>query len=223
MPTEIELKLRFPQQFAVQIKQLPFLKIFSSTKPIQQNLYSVYYDTPDFILKKNRIALRLRKTDEHWTQTIKSGGTIHDGLHQHHECEYTISGDRPDFSKLSNQKLRYFFSDRTLRQLLRPVFATDFIRTVYLLKPAKGFRLELCIDEGRIITKRLHTDISESICEIELELKSGNITQLFQFSKALQKNSPCPLIPDNKNKAMRGYALLLQKPGSKHQSGESGT
>ena len=220
MPKEIEFKLFFPQQFITQIKQLPLLKTFSITNPVQQNLYSIYYDTPDFILKKERIALRLRRTGERWTQTIKSGGAIHDGLHQHHEFEYPIPDGRLDFSQLSDQKLRYFFSDQKIRQSLQPIFATDFDRSVYLLEPTKGFKLEFCIDEGHIITKQLNADIAEPICELELELKSGNITQLLQFSETLQRDCPCQLIPENRNKAMRGYALLLQKPDPEHQNGE---
>lgn len=214
MSTEVELKLRFPQQFAVQIKQLSLLNTFSIAKPYQQNLYSVYYDTPDFILKNNRIALRLRQKGECWIQTIKSGGTICDGLHQHREWEYPTTDGKLDFTQLPDQRIRYFFSDQKLCQSLQPVFVTDFERTTYLLEPAKNFKLELCIDEGYITINQFDSDISEPICEIELELKSGSKAQLLQFSETLMKYSPCPLIPENKNKAIRGYALLLQKPDS---------
>ncbi|SEM83933.1 inorganic triphosphatase [Nitrosomonas marina] len=214
MSTEVELKLRFPQRFASQIKQLSLLNTYSITEPYQQNLYSVYYDTPDFKLKKSRIALRLRKTGESWIQTIKSGGTICDGLHQHREWEYPTTDCKLDFAQLTDQKIKYFFSDRKLCQSLQPVFVTDFDRTTYLLGPAENFKLEFCIDEGFITTKQPDSDLSEPICEIELELKSGSKAQLLQFSETLKKYCPCPLIPENKNKAMRGYALLLKKPGS---------
>jgi len=208
VPTETELKLRFPPQFCTQIEQLTLLKTFSIAEPIHKNLYSIYYDTPDYILKKNRIALRVRKIDANWIQTIKSGGTIHDGLHQHHEWEQLIAENAPDLTQLTDEYLKGFFSDRNLLESLYPIFITDFYRTLYLLEPAKNFRLEFCIDVGQITAQKQNQPLSEQISEIELELKSGETSQLLQFSKTLQQNISFPLIPENTNKAMRGYALL---------------
>ena len=154
MSIETELKFRFPPHCANQIKALPLLKALSIVEPTCNNLYSVYYDTPDCTLKKNRIALRTRKIDSCWIQTIKSGGTIHNGLHQHNEWEYPITDDQPDFSQLVDDNIRRFFSDYKLRESLRPVFVTDFYRTLYLLEPEENFKLEFCIDKGNITEKR---------------------------------------------------------------------
>lgn len=45
------------------------------------------------------------------------------------------------------------------------------------------------------------------LCEIELELKSGNAVQLFHFALTLQKVFPFPLRLENTSKAERGYTL----------------
>lgn len=206
MSTEIELKLSLSPQFSACIKQLQLLKDYGVTKPIKQRLYSIYYDSPDFILRKHRIALRVRKTEGLWIQTIKSGGTIQDGLHQHNEWEHPIANNKPDFSQIPDQSIKDFFADRKLRQSLQPIFITEFNRTTYLLEPEKDFELEFCLDEGKIIANQR----TQSVCEIELELKSGDTSQLFQFAETLQRNCTFPLIPENTNKAMRGYALLLK-------------
>lgn len=206
MSIEIELKFRLSPQFSACFEQLQLLKDYSVSKPIQQRLYSMYYDSPDLILQKHRIALRLRNANGLWIQTIKSGGTIQDGLHQHNEWEYSVADEKPDFSQIPDQGIKDFFDDEKLRQSLQPIFVTDFYRTTYLLSPEQDFELELCLDKGKIIAKQR----TQIICEIELELKSGNTSQLFQFAEMLQKNCVFPLVPENINKAMRGYALLLQ-------------
>ena len=206
MSTEVELKFRLSPQYSVDIEQLQLLKDFSVIKPIKQRLYSIYYDSPDFTLQKNRVALRVRKVGSLWIQTIKSGGTIQDGLHQHNEWENPITDDNPDFSQIPDQSIKDFFAEEKLRRSLQPIFVTDFYRTTYLLEPEQGFELELCLDEGKIIANQR----AQPICEIELELKSGNTSQLLQFAEKLQRNCPFPLIPENTNKAMRGYTLLLQ-------------
>ncbi|MDR4516757.1 MAG: CYTH domain-containing protein [Nitrosomonas sp.] len=205
MSTEVELKLRFSPQFSASIKQLQLLKDFSISKPVSQKLYSIYFDSSDFILQKQRIALRVRKAGGLWIQTIKSGGTIQDGLHQHNEWEYPIADDNPDFSQIPDQGIKNFFADRRLRRSLRPIFITDFNRITHLLEPEQGFRLEFCIDEGKIVANQRILPI----CEIELELKSGNTAQLFQFAEMLQRSCAFPLTRENTNKAMRGYALLV--------------
>lgn len=204
MALEIELKLRFPAEYVAHIKQLSLLTAFSIAAPISQRLRSTYYDTPERVLGKNRIAFRIRQIGDHWVQTIKSGGTIAGGLHQHHECECPIAENQPDFEKIADQRLKQYFSDKHLRASLKPIFITDFHRTTYLLEPSKDFRLEFCLDEGRIIADKKSVPINE----IELELKSGETDQLLQFSEMLQAHCSFPLTPENMNKAKKGYALL---------------
>ncbi|MCP5276185.1 MAG: CYTH domain-containing protein [Burkholderiales bacterium] len=206
MSTEVELKFRLSPEFSGCIKQLQLLKDYSITKAIKQRLHSIYYDSPDFTLQKHRIALRIRKVSGLWIQTIKSGGTVKDGLHQHNEWEYPIANDKPDFSQLPDQRIADCFADKRFCKSLQPIFETDICRTTYLLEPAQDFKLEFCLDEGKIIARQL----TQSICEIELELKSGTTSQLFHFAEALQKDCAFPLIHESSSKAMRGYALLSQ-------------
>ena len=206
MPTEIELKLRFSPQFITTITELPLLKDFSIAAPVEQDIFSIYFDTPDFILRKHRIALRTRKIGNQWLQTIKSNDTVLDGLHQHHEWEFPITADKPEFDQIQDQDLKIFFSDKKLRGSLQPVFTTDFHRTTYLLEPFEKFRLEFCLDTGKIIAN----DKTALICEVELELKTGNSQQLMEFSRLLQKCCHFQFIPENSSKAARGFDLLAE-------------
>ncbi len=204
MPTEIELKLRLPPQCVTTIKELPLLRNCSIAEPAEHDILSIYFDTPDFRLRRHHIALRTRKIGTRWLQTIKSNGIVQDGLHQHREWEYPIITNTPEFDQIPDQDLMIFFSDQKLKDTLQPVFTTDFHRTTYLLEPFENFRLEFCVDTGKI-TARNKTEL---ICEVELELKTGKSQQLIQFYKILQEYCPFELIPENRSKAMRGFTLL---------------
>lgn len=204
MSTEIELKLSFPAQHAATIKQLALLKRCCSTQPIEQTILSIYYDTRDFALGRQRIALRTRKIGDQWLQTIKSGSSVHDGLHQQNEWEYPIRANALELDAIPDAQLMAVFADPQFRAALKPIFTTDFHRTTYLLEPLEGFKLEFCLDIGKIIAH----DKTEPICEVELELKAGNSEQLIEFAHTLQTSCPFTFTPENRNKAARGYALL---------------
>src|SRR5438874_2171598 len=62
--------------------------------------------------------------------------------------------------------------------------------------------IELTIDRGKLEAGR-H---SVPICEIELELKSGQSAELFNIARTLAKEIPLQLVV--KSKAERGYAVL---------------
>lgn len=203
MPTEIEIKLTLPPQFVNELKSLPLLKTTSVSELVSQKLHTVYYDTPGLILQSKKVALRLRKTDQEWIQTIKCGGSISAGLHQHQEWEQPVRRNQPNFSKITDPALIDLFSDNKLRQQLRPIFVTDFIRTTFNLIFMQDCHIELCLDQGEIIAEPL----TYPICEVELELKSGTANQLREFAALLKQTCSFPLEQENINKAMRGYAL----------------
>jgi len=207
MPTEIELKLCLPPQSVAELKSLPLLQSYSVSEPTTQKLHTIYYDTPDFALQNERIALRLRKIQNKWIQTIKGGGTVSAGLHQRQEWEHPVLSNQPDFSKITDPSLAELFADTNLRQQLRPIFVTDFTRITFLLLFMENCNIEFCIDQGEIIAgQRTHP-----ICEIELELKTGTQSQLLAFAELLEKECSFPLIRENISKAMHGYTLYTGK------------
>ncbi len=215
IPTEIELKLCLSPKHVADLQRLPLLKSMSMTRPITQKLYSIYYDTPDLHLMHHGIALRLRRVGRHWIQTIKGGGSVSAGLHQHNEWEAPVSNEHPDFTKIPEPNLIRLLSDRQLRKQLRPIFTTDFSRNARLLQLNDGSQAEFSLDQGKISTDREKS----ALCEIEIELKSGNPAQLFEFALALSRTCPFPLKLENTNKAERGFALYSgqKRPPSKAQ------
>ena len=202
MLTEIELKLQLSPGSIPRLLRQPLLRSLSASNPITRRLYSIYYDTPDMRLRQSGLAFRLRQAGRHWFQTIKGGGAAAAGLHQRNESEAQVLKAQPDFTKISDPSLARLFASRILRERLQPQFITDFNRTTRLLRFSDGSEAEFCLDRGKIIADSRHVPL----CEIELELRSGNISVLFQFALDLLHSVPFRL--ESVSKAERGYALV---------------
>lgn len=201
MPTEIELKLRLPPDAIARLQHNSLLRSLSLSNSVTRKLYSIYYDTPDFDLRRNGVAFRLRREGKRWMQSIKGGGGVATGLHQRDEWEAPVLKAQPDFTKISDPSLVRLFSPTSLREQLQPLFTTVFNRSTRTLRLSDGSEAEFCLDRGEIIAG----DASAPICEIELELKSGSPLPLFQLAQDLLHNIPVRL--ENVSKAERGYVL----------------
>ena len=88
---------------------------------------------------------------------------------------------------------------KKLRRGLRPAFETRVNRTIYPLV-ANRHAVELTLDRGTIETGKR----SLPLCEIELELKRGDATELFDLAHEL--SLPARLAV--KSKSERGYELI---------------
>ena len=198
MNVEIELKLRVPHSSLARLGRHPLLK--SGKRAV--GLCSIYFDTPGLELKSKAIALRLRKEGRNWVQTFKGGGGVLAGVHTRNEWEFPVSKGSPDFTKLDDPFLIGIFSDETLRRNLEPIFFTEFSRKTVPVE-YDGSVIEYCLDRGRVVSN----EREEPISEIELELKSGNPSALFEFALELQKTAP--LFVEGTSKAERGYSLYL--------------
>ncbi|HEX5364679.1 MAG TPA: CHAD domain-containing protein [Gallionella sp.] len=200
MAVETELKLRIsPEQFA-RLKRHALLKTNQTGRSVTHRLYNVYYDTPKLNLHQSAMALRLRRVGGQWLQTLKGGGDVKAGLHSRNEWEVAVSGEALDFSSPETKELSSHLPARW-RKKLRPVFVTDFSRTTRVLD-WQGACIELCFDQGEISTEQ-H---SLPICELELELKSGESGRLFELALAILEVVPCEL--EVVNKAEYGFRLL---------------
>ncbi len=203
MSKEIELKLTFPSRYIKFMQDMSWLEYQGITAPTVDKLYSIYYDTPDLRLKNSGCSLRLRRIGKTWIQTIKSGGHISAGLHQHDEWEVPIHTNQPDFTQANDPTIKQLFKNAKLQEELQPVFVTKFTRHTQRLRLAQDSEIEFCFDHGKIIAGSKH----QLICEIELELKSGNPLEIFRFASSLVDKSPFPLRLENASKAERGYIL----------------
>ena len=200
MAVETELKLRIAPEQLARLKRHPLLGKHQVARPVTRRLHNIYYDTPKLELRRAEIALRLRRAGRQWLQTLKGGGSVEAGLHRRDEWEIPVSRAALDFSSPQAAEWEEHLPLR-LRKRLQPVFVTDFSRTSRLLD-WQGARIELCMDHGEVRAGQ-H---SIPVCELELELKSGEPAQLFELALALLEIVPLELEPVSK--AEQGYRLL---------------
>lgn len=201
MASEIELKLRIAAADIPRLRGHPLVKTHTVGKPITRRLTSIYYDTPQLDLVKSGVSLRVRRMSGGWFQSIKTAGKASGGLHDRQEWEDLLRRGVPDFDKITEPWLRAIFDAPALRAALRPIFTTDVKRTEWQLETDIG-QIEMALDVGHLLIDGM---ARAEICEVELELKAGVPTQLFDFASALQDT--IPLHAEDTSKAELGYAF----------------
>ncbi len=198
--TEVELKLRFPPSRLREVLTLPELS--GVQRGSSQRLAATYYDTPALDLWQRRIALRVRRERGRWVQTVKGGGSAASGLHRRLEIDSLLVDGQPDLSRLPQHPVTRILRSRKVAEGLVPIFHTEITRSLRLLEPAPGVCIEAAIDRGTLRSGRRR----RPLCEIELELKSGPVTALFDLARQLALRIPVAL--EHRSKAQRGYVLF---------------
>ncbi len=200
MQREIELKLRVAPDDMSRLKSCSAITDRSIGVETKKKLRSVYFDTPDFDLKARKLALRVRHDGPRKIQTVKSesrSGLVSDRA----ECEVELWSDRPNIDLVTDRAMRRQITKATSRHGLKPQFETDINRTIRMLKTPNGGSIELAIDEGFIAADGLN----ELVSEIELELKEGDVSALYDVVRDLGEG--VHLTPMIMSKADRGFAL----------------
>jgi inorganic triphosphatase YgiF len=203
MQEEIELKLSLPSAQMDRLRRLGLMRTLSVGRAARKNLVSTYFDTPEFALRQAGMALRVRDLGDRKLQTLKAPipGQIKTGLQHMAEYETEVEESRPDVGKLDDPLLRQWIEDQGLPQQIGPVFTTRIERTVLPLRLVDS-DIELALDKGAIEA----SGREEALSEIELELKSGRSTRLYELALMLLQEG-FDLQLEERSKAARGYAL----------------
>lgn len=204
MTAEIELKLALAPNAVTAFLQLPIL--VAAGEPQRKLLLSRYFDTSALDLMTQRAALRVRHIGQQWIQTIKIGGTAINGLHSRPEWETPVPDDQPHPELFSEPYVHTVLTADITKQL-HPVFQTEFWRSTWLID-FEGSHIEVALDQGEVSSQGR----SAPICEVELELKSGQVNALTDLARIFAQQ--ITLTPDSISKAQRGYALYQMPAGS---------
>jgi inorganic triphosphatase YgiF len=204
MAEEIELKLAIPRSAWRAVLHHP--QLVAAEKLPTRKLINIYYDTPDFVLRRKGVALRLRKQGQQWLQTVKCAGVVAGGLSTRPEWEYPYGGERFDFQPIDDDELRRWLSRDKLVRRLQPTFHTTFSRHTWRLAPNKRSTILVMFDRG-VIESGSNV---EFISEIELELVRGSVRRLFGLAHDLAAS--LPLRPESASKAERGFRLFAGTP-----------
>ena len=189
MGIEIELKYR-----ATPEQQRSVLKACGGI-PRTISMETTYYDTPDRQLSAQKITLRRRLENGVSVCTLKTPGEKDARGEWDCLCD-SIEAAIPELCKLANRT--------DLLELLEagvvPVCSARFIRQAADIETA-DFTAELALDNGVLLGGS--RDIP--LCEIELELKSGDPEAMREYMQLL---SACyGLVPEKKSKFRRAMDL----------------
>lgn len=190
MGREFELKYS-----ADPARQAAIRAAFPDLTPIEME--TTYYDTPDRDLSARHWTLRRRYENGRSVCTIKTPAP--GGARGEWELEKPdIRAAIPELCKLgAPEELTVLTTGGLIR-----VCGAKFTRLAGLVT-AEGCTLELALDSGYL----LGGDKSEPLCEVEVELKSGDEAAAVAFARALAARFS--LTPQPKSKYRRALDLAL--------------
>lgn len=207
---EVEIKLDCPRNKVDAFLEHPVLHALDGhARPERLRMTNIYYDTPDFMLRKSKVAIRLRRIDNRWVQTLKAPGKRQGGMSSRKEWEMPVAGEALEldlFEDTDAWPIIDALREHGLDEKLGPLFRVDFQRMAWMLRPFPRtqpmFRAEVVLDRGDIIVAGHRQPVSE----IEIELKHGRIKELTRVADMLKRD--IGLDEEPASKARRGYALL---------------
>lgn len=196
---EIELKLRgTPARLKTALARLQKGAVKGSA--FKKMLRAVYFDTAKDDLHAKGISFRVREEGERFVQTLKQTPVKADALTRG-EWSDGVSSAAPELLNThSGRKLRQVWKD--IRLL--PRFRTAIARQGFVLSPKRGTLVEVVRDEGKIQSIG-RDDETAAVSEIEIELKKGSASALYQIALDIAAGGGIQI--ESLGKADRGYAL----------------
>ncbi|QHQ18649.1 CYTH domain-containing protein [Pectobacterium parmentieri] len=170
-----------------------------------QRLSNVYYETADNYLRRNGIGLRIRGENERYEMTAKTAGKVIGGLHQHPEYNIALEKAELDLSLFPAEVWPEDCDIEALQPSLTPLFSTDFTREKWVFTYYQSV-IEVALDRGEIRAG----DLTEPLCELEMELKLGQTTHLLALAKEIAEFGG--MRQGSLSKAARGYHLAKGNP-----------
>lgn len=208
---EVELKLALPTADPAGLaRRLARLPVLARRKSTHQLLHNVYFDTPAQVLRRQSVALRLRRLGSdvkpQWLQTLKIGGRGDSALSRRGEWEVPVPGDALARTALKATPWSRIDPDGAVFEALVPCFETHFERTRWTVRRRDGSVVEVALDLGHIAAG----DRRAPLCELELELLAGQPAALFDLARQIA--STIAVLPASQSKSERGYALAQGAP-----------
>jgi inorganic triphosphatase YgiF len=194
---EVELKLLASPAAIELIRGAPVIARHARNRGVVRHFDTVYYDTPDRALCRQRTSLRVRRLGTRYVQTLKLTCPDQPPFVRQ-RWETAVDTLAPDLTRLPgelNASLGELADDG-----LAPVFATKIRRHVQRLV-FNVVEIEIAFDEGTVEAG----DRRQTLTEIELEVKEGDSGALYDVG--MQLLDVAPLQIGTLSKADRGYAL----------------
>ncbi|GAB4064362.1 CHAD domain-containing protein [Ancylobacter sonchi] len=196
---EVELKLLTDPATLARLVEAPVILRHATSKGIVRRLEATYYDTADAAIAAGGGSFRVRRSGKQHVQTLKLASQANPL--QRPELEATVPDMAPQLDALPLIDLGAPFETLQAADLVS-VFTTRIRRHTKTV-PFGGAVIEIAFDEGELIAG----ERTEPVCEIELELKSGEAGALYELALSLLEHGTFRV--GTQSKAERGYALAF--------------
>lgn len=215
METEVKLAFKSPEDLMSIIKADWFADYCLDVGEKEAvKLTNNYYDTKDRTLFKKGTSIRVRLYEDsdgsHYEHTVKFGGSVVNGLHQRYE--WNVDSDSSEFDIDEFRRKACQGDDdphQILDEALGDVTSEDLVClcSTYCERISYTFGfgdsiMEACFDTGKISAGGKN----EEICELELELESGDVVDLKEMAQFIVDNADA--VPYNDSKYVRALRLL---------------
>jgi inorganic triphosphatase YgiF len=171
-----------------------------------QRLRSIYFDTPNADLERHKVTLRIRNHRSTYLMTLKWQGNFSGGLFERGEIDVPAPSANPDPS-LFGAEIAAMLTRIIQDQPLVAIYETDIRRLLRHISSGSS-DIEIAFDSGNIIAGEQKL----AVCEIEMELKSGDPAELYRHGIALAAAYPVWL--GTMGKSTRGALLASGRPPS---------
>lgn len=165
---------------------------------------ATYFDTVDYDLCKNDLAYRIRCEGDKLVATLKWGGRNDGALHTREEINIPVSNTSPNPVTFEESEIGKDLIRILNGKPLHPIMNMQIERRRFRLD-TKDTIMEVAIDSGQIVTEKS----SSPICEVEIELFSGEHGPLLEVGRKLI--AKYGLVSEKKSKFYRGLVLLGQR------------
>ena len=197
MADEVELKLEIASEDAGKFEASSLL----AGAPKKMRQISTYFDTPDHDVANAGFSLRIRRSGKKRVQTIKAAGGSAAGFFIRSEWERAAENDTPVLDYAT--PLPSLLGDKVDATV--PAFEVEIDRQSWVIDEC-GATFELVLDRGEVVVGERRSPV----CEIELELKSGDPAALFAFARRIDAVVSIRL--GVLSKSERGYRLTGAAP-----------
>ena len=198
MENEIELKIMLDEQNITTVSEWLAKQHILDEREI--TLGNTYFDTPEQYFALNQMGFRVRVKNHRYEMTLKTKGEIVGGLHIRPEYNLPLENEKPDFKRLISHFNLQIEQAEQISANLQPTFSTDFLRHQWLIEINQS-QIEVVLDQGEV----KNPFGSEKICELEFELKTGALADIFQLIEQMPKLNGMWL--SSLSKAQRGYIV----------------
>lgn len=198
MSQEIELKFIVSQPSVDALRT--YLNTLRGHHQASRQLVNIYYETADNQLRRHDMGLRIRGDSGQYEMTMKVAGRVTGGLHQRPEYNVALTTPTLDLARFPSDVWPADMDIAALSAAVKPLFSTDFCREKWVVAHGES-EIELAFDLGEVKAGEFH----EPLCELELELLSGNTADLLALAQQLVAQPG--LRQGSLSKAARGYHL----------------